>query len=87
MSAALAAGYNLPDPEPFLVVLTDTNTATTDRPVLGRLVWLIRYANLSIVGPVPVAENGAAPTIEPFHFAYLVIDAHTGELLIATYRT
>ncbi|HZD21847.1 MAG TPA: hypothetical protein VE569_00350 [Acidimicrobiia bacterium] len=65
----------------FLVSLTDVSTLRSDRPVRDRVVWLIRYADLSIPYSGPLTADGTPAEGGTITHAYVVVDAFTGELL------
>jgi len=80
MRAATEAGYDYPNRSAYLVVVTP-NAPGSSVDINDRLVWLIRSEGIEIQAP---ATPGASRT-EPFHFAYVLIDAHTGEHLLTSY--
>lgn len=71
---ALAAGVKSWGVEPsgpdgFLGLVSDPSSVGTDQPMEHRPVWILRYSGLSMTSPGGVG----------LHFAYVYIDARTGE--------
>lgn len=71
---ALAAGAKTWGVEPskpdgFLGLVSDPASVGTDQPMEHRPVWILRYSGLSMTSPGGVE----------LHFAYVFIDARTGE--------
>ncbi len=82
MRAASDAGYDFANRTAYLVVMTPTGLASGAPPISERLVWLVRASDIEVQGPVPT--GGGEPA--PFHYSYVLVDAVTGEVLMATYR-
>lgn len=68
----------------YLVNLTDPGTLRSDTPIRDRLVWLIRYGDLSIPYTGPMTADGTPAEGGTITHAYLVIDAVTGDWLYTT---
>ncbi len=82
MRAASDAGYDFANRTAYLVVMTPTGLGPGAPPISERLVWLVRAAGIEVQGPIPT--GGGQPA--PFHYSYVLVDAMTGEVLMATYR-
>lgn len=85
VQAAAAEGYDWPGPEPFLVLVTHPATSGSDEPIVDRLLWLIRWADISIAFPVPMPQSGTPAPPKPYRYAYVLVDAHSSKVLVATY--
>jgi hypothetical protein len=81
LRAASNAGYDFPNRTAYLVLATPSGIGSGAPAMSDRLVWLVRAEGLEIRGPVPT--GGGEPV--PYHFAYVLVDARTGEVLMATY--
>jgi len=82
LRAASDAGYDFANRSAYLVVMTPTGLAAGAPPINDRLVWLVRATDIEVRGPPPTG----GPEPAPFHFSYVLVDALTGEVLMATYR-
>jgi hypothetical protein len=80
---AADAGYNWPNPSMFLVVASDLSGPPDDG--VSVLAWLARWTTLNEGGPVPVTEDGTIPSRPPLTHGYVLIDAHSGEFIKATF--
>lgn len=72
--------------EAYYVIATDpASTGLGGNAIIDRPMWLVRYSSLEIHFPGPVNEDG---TVHPGHiarFAYVLIDAKTGDPLDLQY--
>lgn len=84
VEAANARGYDWPNPETYLVVITRGVTSSSIAPIANRLCWILRWDELSISFGGPYT-SGDDVTPEPYDHAYVIVDALTGEVLGATY--
>ena len=72
------------EPEAYLVVLTDSGSLVGDKPINGTVVWLLRWDQLALDFGRPQTEDGIRPSRDPYQFAYVVVDAHSAEVLSTT---
>lgn len=72
------SGRNWPNPKVYLVV------ADHLRGVQDRLVWLVRWDNLNVGAPQPYSDESLPPR-PPLQYGYVLVDAHTGEILRVTF--
>ena len=79
VAAAASAAPNIPataDVHAYLLLTTE-NTSVAASP--GRLVWLVRYSGLTLYFPGPLGEDGAETKGHTAAYAYVLVDAVTGE--------
>lgn len=63
----------------YLVFLTDPDTLRSDEPIRDRAVWLVRYSGLTIGVAGPPGPDGAAGPSFILKYAYVYVDATTGD--------
>lgn len=82
-AAVSEGGYDYPDPQAFLVVLTDSpsNPGGDALVPYGVPVWLVRWDNVDMEWPAP--SIGMSPTV--YRYLYVMVDAHSGAVLDARY--
>ena len=69
----------------FLVRATDSTWVDNETPLNDRLIWLVRYAGLSLTIPGPADADGRPTTGHVAHYAYSLVDAKTGEVVDLQY--
>ncbi len=74
LDAALAAGRQRWETEPskpdaFLRLVTDPASLESDKPMNRTPVWILRYSGLKVL----------SPSNRELHYAYVYVDAVTGE--------
>jgi hypothetical protein len=77
------AGYQWPgQPSTYLVMATALTPA--ELPDDSRLVWLVRWEKIELEDPPPPAASGfEAEPRPPLQYAYVFLDARTGEFIKA----
>jgi hypothetical protein len=82
-AAVELAGYDYPDPQAFLVVLTDspTNPGGDALVPYGAPVWLVRWDNVDMEWPAP--SIGIPPTV--YDYLYVLVDARSGAAIDERY--
>ncbi len=85
LQAAAGEGYDWPGAQPYLVIVTDRPSSASNEPIINRLVWLLRWADISVQFPVPVPREGTPEPPKPYHYAYVLVDAQSSKVLVAVY--
>jgi hypothetical protein len=84
-ASAKSAGANYADGQAYVAKLTQFGNDPHGVPIVNRLIWVLRFTGISVVGPDPGVPG--APKPPPFNVAYAFVDAETGDYLGATLAT
>lgn len=90
MDTALSVAETLNDfsagrvtPEAFLATVVDARSSGQGDVLAARRVWVVRYAGLGLVVPGPSVLAPATPRDHVADYAYILLDASTGDFLVS----
>ncbi len=65
----------------YLVTATDPATLEGGSPIKDQPVWLVRFSDIEVFFPGPLPEEGAEEGGHTARFAYVLVDARSGDYL------
>ncbi|MEO6349074.1 MAG: hypothetical protein ABIP53_00285 [Candidatus Limnocylindrales bacterium] len=86
IAAAAAFGHSRPGANAYLVVPLDPASTGPFAKIPGHTTaWIVRWTGINEIGPLPVGPDGKLPSVVPFQFIYVTVDAVSGQVIDATY--